>query len=112
MQELGSLGCLEFTDLNPELTAFQRRYVQYVKRCDEIERKIRFVHGEVKKMHVPVQPAGSVSSFINDRNRNSAGNDAYILEMLEEKLEPYENQLLELNKFSTKLNEEYNRKVC
>ena len=64
VRELGSLGCIQFTDLNPELTPFQRRYVAFVKRCDEIERKIRYVHGEVKKMNIPIQPAGSVVSFL------------------------------------------------
>lgn len=32
VRELGSLGCIQFTDLNPELTPFQRRYVAFVKR--------------------------------------------------------------------------------
>jgi hypothetical protein len=45
IRELGVLGCLQFIDLNPELTPFQRRYVSYIKRCDEIERKIRYVAG-------------------------------------------------------------------
>ena len=29
---LGALGVLQFTDLNPEQTPFQRRYVSYIKR--------------------------------------------------------------------------------
>lgn len=38
-------------------------------------------------------------------------NSAYILEHLEEKLQPFEEQLLELNRYSAKLTEEYNHKV-
>ena len=106
IRELGTLGCLQFTDLNPEVTPFQRRYIQYIKRCDEIERKIRYCNAEVKKMNVPVQSAGSVENFIA-----ADSNGAYILEMLEEKLDPFEQQLLELNRYSTKLTEEYNHKV-
>jgi len=112
IRELGQLGCLQFTDLNPELTPFQRRYVAYIKRCDEIERKIRYVHGEIKKMNITVQPAGSVEQFVVNSTTNSeTGTGTYILETLEGKLESYEQQLLELNKYSNKLTEEYNNKV-
>ena len=41
IRELGVMGCIQFQDLNPELTPFQRRYVTYIKRFDEIERKVR-----------------------------------------------------------------------
>ena len=112
IRELGQLGCLQFTDLNPDLTPFQRRYVAYIKRCDEIERKIRYIHGEVKRLEIPIQPAGSVDSFVE--NANAGGETAsgtHLLETLETKLERYEQQLLELNKYSTKLTEEYNNKV-
>lgn len=29
--------------------AFQRRYVSYIKRCDELERKLRYIKGELTK---------------------------------------------------------------
>jgi hypothetical protein len=32
VSNLGQLGALQFTDLNPEQTPFQRRYVSYIKR--------------------------------------------------------------------------------
>lgn len=47
ISDLGKLGCVQFTDLNPELTAFQRRYVAYMKRIDELERKTNFFAEEV-----------------------------------------------------------------
>jgi V-type H+-transporting ATPase subunit a len=111
IRELGILGCCQFTDLNPELTPFQRRYVTVVKRCDEIERKIRYINGEVKKMNIPVQPAGSVDQFIETAQSNEASSGAYLLESLEQKLDYFEQQLLELNKYSSKLTEEYTHKV-
>jgi V-type H+-transporting ATPase subunit a len=111
IRELGILGCCQFTDLNPELTPFQRRFVAYIKRCDEIERKIRYINGEVKKMNVPVEPAGSVEQFIETAQSNESSSGAYLLESLEQKLEGYEQQLLELNKYSSKLTEEYQHKV-
>ena len=112
VRELGSLGCIQFSDLNPEQTPFQRRYVSFIKRCDEIERKIRYVHGEVKKMNIPVQPAGSVDAFIERSLEAENGvSGSYVLESLESKLDIYEKQLLDLNKYSTKLTEEFSHKV-
>ncbi len=111
IRELGVLGCMQFADLNPELTPFQRRYVSYVKRCDEIERKIRYLNGEVKKMGVPVQPAGSVDSFVEGIGNQEQTSSAYLLESLESKLEGFESHLVELNKYSNKLSEEYCHKV-
>jgi len=111
IRELGTLGCLQFTDLNPELTPFQRRYVAFIKRCDEIERRIRYVHGEVKKMDVPVQPAGAVQSFVENSVAQDSATGAQLLEILETRLEHFEQQLVELNKYSNKLTEEYNHKV-
>jgi len=111
IRELGVLGCLQFADLNPELTPFQRRYVAYIKRCDEIERKIRYVHGEVKKMNVPVQSAGSIEHFVENAVSNDGTSANTLLESLESKLDHYEQQLLDLNKYNKKLTEEYNNKV-
>lgn len=49
ISDLGKLGMIQFTDLNPELTAFQRRYVAYIKRIDELERKLSFFGEEVRR---------------------------------------------------------------
>lgn len=102
---------MQFSDLNPDLTPFQRRYVAQIKRCDEIERKIRYVHGEVKKMDVPVQPAGSIDHFVEHALGNEATSGSYLLDNLETKLDSYEQQLVDLNKYSAKLTDEYNNKV-
>jgi V-type H+-transporting ATPase subunit a len=72
IRELGVLGCIQFVDLNPDLTPFQRRFVSFIKRCEEIERKIRYVHGELKKLNIEVHPAGNVDTFL----QNSLGTEA------------------------------------
>uniref|UniRef100_A0A915D6M0 V-type proton ATPase subunit a n=1 Tax=Ditylenchus dipsaci TaxID=166011 RepID=A0A915D6M0_9BILA len=46
--ELGELGLCQFRDLNPEVSSYMRKYVLEVKRCDEMERKIRFVEKELE----------------------------------------------------------------
>lgn len=111
IRELGVLGCIQFTDLNPDLTPFQRRFVSYIKRCDEIERKIRYINGEVKKLNIPVQPAGSVDTFVDGMASSDSGSGAYFLEALESKLDVYESQLVELNKYGNKLSDEFLHKV-
>jgi V-type H+-transporting ATPase subunit a len=77
IRELGIMGCFQFTDLNPELTPFQRRYVAFIKRCDEIERKIRYVNGEVKKMHLELKSAGSVDNFIENTQANEQSSGSF-----------------------------------
>lgn len=111
IRELGILGCFQFTDLNPELTPFQRRYVSYVKRCDEIERKIRYIQGEAQKMNITPESNGTVESFIHNTAGPEYASGAFILETLESKLDKFEHELLDLNKYSDKLATEYQQKV-
>ena len=42
-------------DLNPDQSSFQRKFVSEVKRCEEMERKLRFMETELgkEKMVVP-----------------------------------------------------------
>lgn len=116
LADLGRLGALQFTDLNPDLTPFQRRYVSYVKRCDELERKLRFFFNEIEKFELEMQPAGSIDAFLRvssaiPGSSGSKQSGAQLLETLEVELEGYESQLRELNSYSEKLTTEYNEKV-
>lgn len=111
IRELGILGCFQFTDLNPELTPFQRRYVSYIKRCDEIERKIRYIEAESVKMGVPVDDNGKIDDFILNTEGPDAQSGAFALEQLEQQLKIYEGQLVDLNKYNDKLAAEYQQKV-
>uniref|UniRef100_A0AAY5EXZ5 V-type proton ATPase subunit a n=1 Tax=Electrophorus electricus TaxID=8005 RepID=A0AAY5EXZ5_ELEEL len=38
ISELGELGIVEFRDLNPNVNAFQRKFVSEVRRCEELEK--------------------------------------------------------------------------
>jgi V-type H+-transporting ATPase subunit a len=51
---LGELGLVQFRDLNPDTNAFQRKFVNEVRRCDEMERKLRFLEKEIKKDEIPM----------------------------------------------------------
>ena len=47
--ELGEIEAVQFLDSNPELSAFQRKFVAEVKRCDELERILRYIKQEAIK---------------------------------------------------------------
>ena len=93
--------------MNPDLTPFQRRYVSYVKRCDELERKLRYFSTEIGKFNIECESAGKVDDFLEP----SGSDSGKVLESLEAELEGYETQLRELNNYSEKLTVEYNEKV-
>lgn len=60
VSELGELGLVQFNDLNPDTNAFQRKFVNEVRRCDEMERKLRFMEKEIKQDGLPmVEPLNS-----------------------------------------------------
>mmetsp|Transcript_18523 Transcript_18523/g.45893 ORF Transcript_18523/g.45893 Transcript_18523/m.45893 type:complete len:894 (+) Transcript_18523:181-2862(+) len=114
LADLGKLGVIQFTDLNPDLTPFQRRYVSYVKRCDELERKLRYFKAEVEKFELESDSAGTIDQFLESDHHISTTGEASngkLLESLEAELEGYESQLKELNSYSEKLTVEYNEKV-
>jgi len=58
VSELGELGLVQFRDLNPETNAFQRKFVNEVRRCDEMERKLRYLELEIKKDEIPMLDTG------------------------------------------------------
>jgi len=112
--DLGKIGVIQFTDLNPDLTPFQRRYVSYVKRCDELERKLRFFASACDSFNLSLDSAGDVTEFLDASNADKSGKEqtaAALLESLEVELDGYESQLKELNSYSEKLTTEYNEKV-
>ncbi|XP_020853781.1 V-type proton ATPase 116 kDa subunit a 4 [Phascolarctos cinereus] len=47
--ELGELGLVQFKDLNANVNSFQRKFVNEVRRCESLERILRFLEDEMKE---------------------------------------------------------------
>uniref|UniRef100_A0A674MRN7 V-type proton ATPase subunit a n=1 Tax=Takifugu rubripes TaxID=31033 RepID=A0A674MRN7_TAKRU len=73
--------------LNPDVNVFQRKFVNEVRRCEEMDRKLRFVEKEIKKANIPTVDTGENPEVPFPR-------DMIDLEATFEKLE---NELKEIN---------------
>ncbi|XP_019546778.1 V-type proton ATPase 116 kDa subunit a 1 isoform X2 [Aedes albopictus] len=98
VSELGETGAVQFRDLNSEVNAFQRKFVSEVRRCDEMERKLRYVEAEVKKDNVKIPD-------IRDELPR-APNPREIID-LEAHLEKTESEILELSQNAVNLKSNY-----
>ncbi|XP_069784005.1 V-type proton ATPase 116 kDa subunit a 1-like [Narcine bancroftii] len=87
VNQLGELGLVQFRDLNPGIITFQRKFVNEVRRCEEMERILRFLEKEMTKANIPV-----IESTENDKA--PCPRDVIELEGAFEKLE---KELKEIN---------------
>ncbi|XP_070583891.1 V-type proton ATPase 116 kDa subunit a 3 isoform X2 [Erythrolamprus reginae] len=56
VSELGERGLVEFRDLNPHVSAFQRRFVGELRRCEEMAKTFTFLAQEVQKAGRSLKP--------------------------------------------------------
>jgi len=52
--ELGEIERCEFRDLHPDLTAYQRKFVHEVRRCEDMERKLRVFRDEIETSTIKI----------------------------------------------------------
>ena len=54
----------QFIDLQPDVSTFQRQFVSEIKRCEEMERKLRYVETEIVKerLEMAEQEEGEVAA--------------------------------------------------
>ncbi|KAH8325716.1 hypothetical protein KR067_004987 [Drosophila pandora] len=94
--ELGESGCVQFRDLNEEVSAFQRKYVTEVRRCDDMERRLRYIESEMKTDELKLPE-------LKPEEEPGAPNPREIVD-LEAQLEKTENELREMSANGASLN--------
>ncbi|XP_062263885.1 V-type proton ATPase 116 kDa subunit a isoform X3 [Platichthys flesus] len=97
VSELGEIGMVQFRDLNPDVNVFQRKFVNEVRRCEEMDRKLRFVEKEIKKANIAIIDTGENPEVPLPR-------DMIDMEATYEKLE---NELKEINTNQEALKKNY-----
>ncbi|XP_063909634.1 V-type proton ATPase 116 kDa subunit a 1-like [Zophobas morio] len=97
ISELGESGIVQFRDLNENVNVFQRKFVNEVRRCDEMERKLRYIEAEVKKDNI---------SIPDQQDLPKAPNPREIID-LEAHLEKTEGDIKELTESAVNLKSNY-----
>lgn len=95
--ELGELGLVQFRDLNPDVNAFQRKFIVEVRRCDEMQRKLRYLEKEIKKDNIPMLETGDNIEAPQQREISD----------LEATFEKLESELKEVNSNAEVLKKSY-----
>ena len=98
VDELGKLGLIQFRDLNPEVNAFQRNFVNEVKRADEMERKLRYFEEQLRKAGVwnlvERPPAVRYQEYCESVAHDEV---SLVMDKLETQLEEIEKELIQLS---------------
>ncbi|KAJ2840961.1 H(+)-transporting V0 sector ATPase subunit a, partial [Coemansia erecta] len=87
--QLGEMGLLQFRDLNGEVSAFQRSFVNDVRRFDEIERKLRYLRTQIERSDVDIY------DFL-DEEFVTASRGPRDIDDMEEKINAHEDRVLKL----------------
>lgn len=88
--ELGKQGNVQFIDLNAKLSLYSRSFVKQMRRCEEMERKLRFLEKQVITCKPGLDPKAIDFSDL------TAPTQAEMIQ-LEHKLDQLEKEFLDLN---------------
>jgi hypothetical protein len=100
--------------LNKNATAYQRTYSAQVKTCNELQRILRYIEDELKKLSIDVPKAPETQSFVREiieANRSTQVPPITRLNTLADELRGHEKDLRDLSENYQKLLKVYNTKV-
>jgi len=100
--ELGELGLVQFHDLNPNVNAFQRNFVNEVKKCDDLERRLRYLKSEMEKEEKTLKLGETLVSVSNvtappTPKLDSHNRPVFDIEDIDNLLEQTEHELRDAN---------------
>ncbi|GMS86240.1 hypothetical protein PENTCL1PPCAC_8415, partial [Pristionchus entomophagus] len=95
--ELGESGNVQFRDLNKGMGASQRRFVGELRRCYELDRKLRYIENEIVIDDVEIHEKTEII-FTPDPN---------VLNNLEEIIEKIEHELITINNTTKSLKDSH-----
>lgn len=98
---LGKLGAIQFVDLNEDLTAFQRRFIDQIKRCNALERTLEFFQEVIESHNIPIPDLLETTNPLEDGSTQSLGD-------IEEIITENEEDLRTFTENEKKLQEVYN----
>ncbi|KAJ1538179.1 H(+)-transporting V0 sector ATPase subunit a, partial [Cladochytrium tenue] len=88
--ELGDLGLIQFRD---------RTFVNEIRRLDEMERKLRYLRGQIDKAEIPIKTA-TASVYARARTHQE-------IDELEERLAEHEGRIQQMNTSQETLNKRF-----
>lgn len=92
VDELGKLGAVQFNDLNPQQSAFQRSFSANVRLCDDMQRRLRFLYSQI--LLDPALPVPDLIEYPHDYDQRS---QMLRLDDLDSILADRESALLQMN---------------
>lgn len=102
--KLGEIGVLQFCDLNLNLNTFQRKFIDKVRRCDEMERKLRYFYMEMQNDGIPLKNYSEES--VKNASQNCEMNELEVqIDSLELELRTINENAKELKCICLKLTE-------
>jgi V-type H+-transporting ATPase subunit a len=107
IDELGEVGLVQFKDLNPDVNAFQRNFVNEVRRADEMERRLVFFQEQLDSVFTEAERDDVLLS------KKKKKDDAVVFDMdaWETKFDDLEQELNQLNNNQEMLRRDYNELI-
>ncbi|KAF2213927.1 hypothetical protein CERZMDRAFT_57937 [Cercospora zeae-maydis SCOH1-5] len=102
---LGELGVMQFRDLNPETTAFQRTFTQEIRRLDNVERQLNYFRSQIEKNSIEMRSIYEFSNTFAAPSASEIDELADRSQSLEQRIQSLNESYETLKKRETELTE-------
>eukprot|EP00842_Homolaphlyctis_polyrhiza_P000846 jgi/Hompol1/1762/HPOL_000018-RA len=96
----GSFAIILVRQLNAKTNAFQRTFVNEIKRYNEMERKIRFLFAQAEKLGIKVNPFDALAPYARIRSQTE-------IDQLDVSLTELESKIVQMNSSYETLNKRF-----